>query len=136
MWYNLEVEKDWSKIDLYEWSFGDNREIADHLKELVLSGKKIATTGLWREGKKIPTKGEYAAIIGGDGKRVCIIRYTNTSVKPFLEVKYDFIQKEGEGDPDVETWREKHRAFFKNFSDSFNNDSRVVCEEFELVAQL
>ena len=130
------MEKDWSKMQLYEWNFGDDKKLADHLKQLVLSGKKTATTGLWREGKTIPMKGQYAAILGNDGKRFCIIQYTAAEVKPFLAVEYDFIQKEGERDPDVETWREKHRAFFKSFSDPFNDDSKVVCEEFNVVEWL
>ncbi len=123
-------------MQLYEWDFGDDKELADHLKQLVLSGEKTATTGLWQEGKTIPVKGQYAAILGSDGKRFCIIQYTAAEVKSFLGVEYDFIQKEGEGDPDVEAWREKHREFFKGFSGSFNDNSKVICEEFILVERL
>ena len=111
-----------------EWNFGEDRELANRLRKLVLSGKKKATTGLYR-GQRIPKVGEYEAITDFDQKRFCIIRCTNVEVKPFLEVDYFFIQKEGEGDKDVEEWREKHRRFFGLKDDCV----KVVCEEFELV---
>jgi uncharacterized protein YhfF len=130
------MEKDYEKFQLYEWNFGDDKKLADCLKELVLAGKKTATTGLWRENKKIPTNGDYAAILDSDGKRFCIIRYINVEVKPFLEVGYEFIKKEGEGDPDVESWRKGHRGVFRRWSNSFTDASRVVCEEFEVVDRL
>jgi uncharacterized protein YhfF len=130
------MKRDWSKVELYEWSFGDDKVLADCLKSLVLVGKKTATTGLYREGKKIPAKGDYAAILDSDGKRFCIIRYLNVEVKPFLRVDYEFIKKEGEGDSDVESWRKSHRDVFRRWSSSFTDDSKVVCEEFEVVERL
>jgi uncharacterized protein YhfF len=114
-----------------EWNFGDDKELADRLKELVLSGKKKATTSLYSKNKKIPQVGDYEAILDSDKKRFCIIRCTNVEAKPFLEVRYDFIQKEGEGDKDVEEWREKHRRFFNLKGDNV----KVVCEEFEVILQ-
>jgi uncharacterized protein YhfF len=79
----------------YEFTFGDDKILADELKELVLSGKKTATTGLYILDKKIPKPGEYAAILDSNGERFCIIKYTNVEVKPFLEVNFSYIQKEG-----------------------------------------
>ena len=113
----------------YEWNFGEDKELAEKLKQLVLSGKKTATTGLYKEGQKIPNVGDYGAILDSDKKRFCVIQYTNVEIKPFLEVGYNFVQKEGERDKDVEEWREKHRKFFR----LRNDDVEVVCEEFEVV---
>lgn len=116
----------------HEWGFGDDKELAGQLRELVLSGKKKAATGLYHEGKRVPKAGDYGAILDSDKKRFCIVRYTNVEIKPFLEVKYDFVKKEGEGDKDIEEWREKHRKFF-----NLKNDNvEVVCEEFRVVARL
>lgn len=111
-----------------EWDFGDNRELAGRLKQLVVDGKKKATTSIYYPGKRIPKPGEYAAILDSDKKRFCVIQYTNIEIKPFLEVGYDFIEKEGEGDKDVEEWRRKHRKFFGLKDDNV----KVVCEEFQL----
>lgn len=115
-----------------EWSFGDDEELADNLKQLVLSGKKRATTGLYRQEEKIPNIGEYAAILDKNKKRFCVVQYTNIAIKAFLDVDYEFILKEGEGDKDIETWREKHRKFFRLDSDNV----KVVCEEFQVISRI
>lgn len=112
-----------------EWNLGDDKKLAERLKELILNGKKKATTGLYSEGSKVPRTGDYEAILDSNKKRFCIIRCTNVEIKPFLEVGYDFVQKEGEGDKDVEEWREKHRKFFNLRNDNI----KVICEEFEIV---
>jgi len=114
-----------------EWNFGQNKVLADKLKQLVLNGNKKATTGLYYERKKIPKVGDYKIILDSDEKPSCIIRCTNVEIKPFLEVDYDFIEKEGEGDKDIEEWREKHRKFFNLESDKV----KVICEEFEVVSR-
>ncbi len=115
-----------------EWDFGDDRELANKLKELVLDGKKKAVTGFYRDGQRVPRAGDHEAILDSDKKRFCIVRCTNVKIKPFLEVGYDFIQKEGEGDRDIEEWREKHRHFFQLKDDQV----KVVCEEFEMVSEV
>lgn len=112
------------------WNFGDDKELVEKLKKLVLSGKKKATAGLYREGEKIPKVGDYETILDSDKKPFCVIQCTNVEIKPFLEAGWDFIQKEGEGDKDVEEWRKKHRKFF-----NLENDNvKVICEEFEVVS--
>lgn len=111
----------------HRWSFGDN-EAAGNLVKLVLSGQKTAATGLYREGQIIPKKGEYAEILDSNNKSVCIIQYTDVVIKPFLEVDYEYVLKEGESDKNLDEWREKHRIFFPELSD----DTLVVCEEFFL----
>jgi uncharacterized protein YhfF len=111
------------------WNFGDNKVLAIKLKQLILSGKKRATTGLYQKEQRIPKVGEYEAILDSNQKRFCIIRVTNVKIKPFLEVDYDFIQKEGEGDQTINEWRAKHRKFF----DLKDDNSNVICEEFEVV---
>lgn len=116
----------------HEFNFGDDKELAEHLKQLVLSGEKTATTGLYEEAMRVPKAGEYAHIVDTEGKPFCVIQYTSIEVKPFLEVGFDYIQKEGEGDKDVEEWRNKHRKFFAH-DISFNDNSLVVCEEFKLI---
>jgi uncharacterized protein YhfF len=83
-------------MDIFsEWNFGDDKKLSEKLKHLVLSGKKTATTALFKEGQRIPKVGACAAILDSDKKRFCVVEYTAVEVKPFLEVDYDFIQKEG-----------------------------------------
>jgi len=122
------------RID-HEWNFGDDKALADKLRDLVLSGKKTATTGLWYEGKVLTPVGGYEAIVGSDDKRFCIIQITKIEVKPFLEVGWDFAKKEGEDDPDLESWRKGHQKIFRQWTNTFIDQSLVVCEEFKVVQQ-
>jgi len=114
----------------HEWNFGYDRLLADDLKQLVLSGKKKATTGLY--SGRASKAGDYEALLDFDQKRFCIVRITKVEIKPFLEVDYAFILKEGEDDKDVEEWREKHRKFLDLKDDEVN----VICLEFEVVEVL
>lgn len=115
-----------------EWNFGGDKSLADELRWLVLDGKKKATTGLYHEGETTPQIGEYEIILDSNKVPFCVVRCTNIEIKPFLEVSYNFIQKEGEGDKNVEEWREKHRKFF-NLKD---DNVKVICEEFEIVSRI
>lgn len=54
--------------NFYTWDFGNKKELADKLKQLVLSGRKKATTGLYNKYDKIPKVGERAAILDSDRK--------------------------------------------------------------------
>ena len=113
----------------HKFDFGDNKDLAEKLKKLVLSGKKTATTSLYNKNEKVPKAGEYAEILDSDKKHFCVVQYIDVEIKNFLDVNFDFIQKEGEGDKNIEEWREKHRKFFSLNTD----DVLVVCEEFKLI---
>ncbi len=114
----------------YIWNFGPDRMLSKTLIDLVLSGKKTASTGLYKEGDVVPKVGSFAGIQDLETDEVHTIQYINVEIKPFLAVEYDYIKKEGEGDKTVEEWREKHRTFFHLTHD----DVVVVCEEFVLVS--
>jgi uncharacterized protein YhfF len=114
---------------MHSWNFGEDKQFAEKLKQLVLNGKKTATTSLYYSGKKTPKVGEFGEILDSNNKQICVIEYTKVEVKPFLEVDTDFIQKEGEGDKAIGEWRQKHRKFF-NLKD---DNVKVVCEEFKVI---
>ncbi len=130
------MTKDFSSLVTREWNFGNDKDVADSLRKLVLSGKKTATTGLFKEGKQLSLPGDYAAILDSDGKRFCIVQYTKVQVKSFLEVDYDYAVLEGEGDKNLDEWREKHRQFFISNYGEFMNTAQVACEEFKVVQLL
>jgi uncharacterized protein YhfF len=131
--FHFKLAPDYSVLVTHEWSFGDDQTLSDKLKQLVLSGTKTATTGLWREDKKLPVVGDYEAILDSDGRRFCIIQITDVKVKSFLEVDYDFVKKEGEGYSNLEAWRQDHRRVFHQWSEIFTDQSLVICEEFKLI---
>jgi uncharacterized protein YhfF len=128
--------KDFSKLIKYRWDFGKDKNLADKLKELVIERKKTATTDLFEQGKKVPSLGEYATILDSNGAPFCIIQYTKVQINSFLDVDYEYVKLEGEGDKDLDEWRKKHVKFFVENNEGFNDLSLVVCEEFNVVELL
>lgn len=115
------------------WDFGADKEFADGLKELILSGKKIATTGLSRDNEKHSRVGEFDEILDSNGKPFCIIQYTKVEVKLFLEVDFEYVKLEGEDNKDIEDWRDEHRRFFLKYYSDFSDTDSVICAEFKVV---
>ena len=120
------------------WSFGDD---ADGLAALVRGGIKTATCSAYdlyeAEGEDLPQAGDTSVILDSRDEAVCIIRTTRVYIVPFDEVSAEHAFREGEGDRSLEYWRKVHEAFFKEELTSagleFSGNSRVVCEEFEVV---
>jgi uncharacterized protein YhfF len=115
------------------WNFGDDTDFANTMHNLILSGKKRATTGLYCSGQRHSQVGDIDEIVDLHGNRICLIRYTKIEIKPFMEVDFNYIELEGEGDKDLEVWRKKHHIFFSKYYPSFSASDSVVCCEFELV---
>jgi len=126
--------------NLEHWSFGLTEEMANSLLNLVLEGKKRATSssypGYLAEGEEIPKAGDMSVITDWDGNPRCVIRDTNVCIIPFKEITFDLAGLEGE-DENLESWRTKHEAFFREEGAqcgyTFSPDMKVVFEEFEVV---
>ena len=120
------------------WSFGDD---ADGLAVLVSSGIKTATCSAYdlyeAEDEDLPQAGDTSVILDSRDEAVCIIRTTKVYTVPFDKVSAEHAFREGEGDRSLEYWRQVHEAFFREELSSagleFSGNSRVVCEEFEVV---
>ena len=120
------------------WAFG---ETPNKLAELVVQGVKTATCSaydLYREkSEPIPKVGDYSIILNSDGEAVCIIKTTTVYVTEFNKVSPNHAYKEGEGDRSLDHWREVHIDFLTDelasVNRSFNENTKVVCEEFEVV---
>lgn len=138
----MTAEELWKRSGItgtYEaWAFG---EAADKLAELVIRGIKTATCSAYDlygiEGEPVPEAGEYSVILDSKDEAVCIIRTTKVTVIPFNLVSEEHAFKEGEGDRSLEYWREVHESFLSRELASvrleFNEETKVVCEEFEVV---
>ena len=127
---------------LYDaWFFGDSREAADELVELVVSGQKTATASLgWEyeaEGEALPKVGGYSVITNFDGEPRCVIQTSEVRILPYDEVEADFASDEGEGDRSLEYWRQAHWRFFSRVCARIGRQPDlkmpVVCERFRLV---
>lgn len=130
-----------TKLKYNSWSFGDNKELADELVDIVVRCEKTATTSLYclyeMENENLPKVGDLGIVTDFDENAKCIIRTNKVSVLPFSEVSSEFVYKEGEGDKSLEYWREGHIDFFNRLLEglnmSFSEEMLVVCEEFEVV---
>ena len=123
------------------WHFTDTEAGADELAELVLAGRKTATTSLFcaygRDGSPVPDTGDYSIVTDWRGVARCVIRTTAVGVMPFKDVTAEFARKEGEGDLSLEHWRDVHRRSLARECESmgieFDPGMLVICEEFEVV---
>ncbi len=107
------------------------------LKQLVLNGTKTASTGLYMSNGEVSKVGDLAEIMDSNNKSFCVIEYTKIEAKPFLEVPYTYVIKEGEGETALEEWRNSHRNFFeREYPNDFTDKSLVVCEEFKVIKVL
>jgi uncharacterized protein YhfF len=72
------------------FAFGDSKELADELAELVRTGMKTATcSAFWSyedEQKPLPRKGALSIVIDGSGVPVAVIETVKVFIAPFNEI--------------------------------------------------
>jgi uncharacterized protein YhfF len=125
------------------WHFGDSRELANQLCELVLQGKKKATAcPVWEadlDPENAPVLDGYSVITDFDGTPKCIIKTTEIRILPFDEVDEEFAADEGEGDQSLGFWRQVHWDYFTRKCKEMGKEASltmlVVCERFNVVYQ-
>ena len=68
---------------------------------------------------------------------MCIIKTIKVYVTEFRNISKEHAFKEGEGDRSLEYWRQVHESFLTNelatVHKGFDENTKVVCEEFEVV---
>lgn len=119
------------------FTFGDSRELCDHLLALVRSGKKTATCGALRDydegSEEFPVIGRRDVALDWDGKPVLVIETVGVDICRFCDVSEEFALAEGEGD--FEAWKDGHIAFFSR-NGGFDPEMELVCERFRLIEVL
>jgi uncharacterized protein YhfF len=123
------------------WYFGIGREDADELCNLVLEGKKTATTSLPLEYRKKPQDAPilngYSVVTDFDGNPKCVVQTTELRVLPYSAVDAEFAFDEGEGDQSLDYWREVHWDYFSKrclaVGEQPSIDMLVNCERFRLL---
>jgi uncharacterized protein YhfF len=123
------------------WHFGNTREMALELAELVVSGVKTATASLAEVNEvkpdEAPLMDGYSVVTDIDGDPKCVIRTTELRHIPFDEVDARFAYDEGEGDRTLQYWRDVHEKYFiaeaSEMGFDFNEKTIVCCERFELL---
>ena len=125
---------------LEKWHFELTEKACNELLDLVLQGKKRATSSslasYQAEGTAVPQEGDLSVITDWDGNPRCVIRTTKVRVIPYKDIPFRLARLEGEDDT-LASWRKKHEAFFREegklLGYTFSEDMEVVFEEFEVV---
>lgn len=115
---------------LKTWHFGTKN---DELVELVLCGKKTATTSIY-DGSEDEIDSE-SILIYENEKQACITKIRKNVVCKFNEVEWDIAKLEGENN-NLDEWKEEHYNFFKSIDDNFTEDTLVLVEIFEVTKNL
>ena len=110
-----------------KWSFGIDNE---NLIDLVLTGKKKATTSLYTG--ELPIIGEESIICFSDGSYACIVKTIDYKIMKFNEMTEENAKLEGEGNLTLDYWRKAHYDFFKSLDSSFSEESKIIFEIFEV----
>ena len=118
--------------------FCNDKESADYLYELALTGIKRATTGstwvydYYKESILKPN--DLSILTNFDGTKMCILKTIKVTIKKFSEITSTDAQIEGEGDKTLEYWRKVHKEYFEEecnkIGKTFSENMNVVFEEF------
>ena len=123
------------------WYFGNTREVATELADLVLSGRKTATASLLEMNELNPSDAPqpdgYSVITDFDGDPFCVLQTTEIRHIPFDDVDERFAVDEGEGDLSHDYWRRVHWDYFSREAElhgfEFDGRSIVCCERFRVL---
>lgn len=132
--------RDASTTYLECYHFDLNEHSANELLELVLSGRKQATsTSLYyfeKNGVKLPEPGDLSIITDWSGTPRCVIETTEVQILPFKDMTYELCKWEGEDDC-LESWQIGHNHFFteegKQEGYQFSEGMPVVFEKFNCI---
>ncbi|RJX25846.1 MAG: ASCH domain-containing protein [Acholeplasma sp.] len=116
---------------------------ANELLRLVLIGKKKATASsldsFRLRNEPIPKIGDYNIVTDFSGNPKCVVKTTHVMIKPFKDLTFDIVKREGEDDS-LESWQIGHAKFFKTegleLGYTFTENMLVVFEDFEVVYQI
>ncbi len=113
---------------LERWTFGiDN----DRLINLVLTGKKTATTSLYEEDN-LSKVNDISVLTDINDKNICIVKTKKVIVTEFKNITWDLAKLEGETN-NLEEWRKDHIDFFSKIDSNFNDNTKVEFEIFEVI---
>jgi len=127
------------------WSFGDSKEMANELAELVLKGEKTATASAFVQyesnNEPLPevNKEVFDILLDGEENPIAILENIRVYVTTFDKVTDEHAHKEGEGDKSLAYWKKVHYDFWTNIFELENiknvdiEKMKVVCEEFRVV---
>ncbi len=115
---------------------GTPGDLRARLNGLVLEGRKRATAGLLseyaEEQEELEHVGERLALLDDTGARIATVEVTGVERTRFADVPWEFAAAEGEGDRDLEEWRDGHRRYWAAQDRQVDDDTEVVLIRFAL----
>ncbi len=116
---------------LDRWTFGID---TDRLINLVLDGKKVATTSLYEEND-LSKENDISILTDINDKSICLIKTKKVIVTEFKNITWDLAKLEGETET-LDEWKKEHIDFFSKIDSNFNDNTKVVFEIFEVIEKL
>lgn len=113
------------------WQFGINN---DKLVELVLEGKKTATTSL--DITNISKAGERSVLTFENEKKACIVETKKVIITKFKNITSKMAFLEGEGNRTLDYYKKSHIDYFKAIDNNFNDETEVCFKIFEVIEDL
>ena len=114
------------------FSLGDDPQMAEELLDLVLKGKKTATSWATVHGELGTSIGSKHIITDSKDTPKVLIETTALIKFKFSEVRPDIAKEEGEGDLSTEYWEREHERYFRN-EGTFSADMEVYCQKFKVI---
>ena len=110
------------------WTFGID---VDRLVNLVLDGKKTATTSLY-ELDNVSKVGDISILTDSKDNNICFIKTINVIITEFRNITWDLAELEGEN-KSLNEWKESHMNYFNIIDPNFNENTKVIFEVFEVI---
>ena len=139
----IKVNPNFKESDIPESDFFHNNKFdADRLAQLILIGKKKASSGLFILYKQynidLPKIGAMKIVTDYNGGAKAIIKTTHVDTIPFYKISDEYAQLDmGTSAEPLKKWKKAHWDFFSEFLKE--NDGKmdekmlVVCEKFETI---
>ena len=123
------------------FGIGDTPELKQELLNLVLEGKKRASTSLVKEGEiegwPMPEVGHYYVILDGYDKPAAVVKTMSVRRCRFSDVDEEHAYWEGEDDRTLDSYFREHTKYYTRRGSAlgfkFTPDMEVVLDRFELV---
>ncbi|MDH4223855.1 MAG: ASCH domain-containing protein [candidate division Zixibacteria bacterium] len=121
--------------------FGNRKQLADELAELVRTGIKTATSTLFWEFEHdcepMPRVGDFTVVTNWEGEPRCIIEIMEVEMKKFSETDEQFAYDYGEGERTLAWWKEDMSQYYTKLCEkigkTFSENITLVCERFRVL---
>lgn len=84
------------------------------------------------EYDSLPTVGELSILTDSNNNDICILKTKKVIITEFTNITWDLAKLEGENNS-LKEWRKVHKDYFNKIDSTFNDDTKIIFEIFEVV---